>query len=70
MSLRPLTRLPATADVADMLLALEVDGGLIVEGMFDTETITAMREAADARAAEVAPGSATQGLGEDGAAFV
>ena len=53
-----------------MLLALETDGALIVDGMFDTQTIEVMRAAADARAAKVVPGSATQGLGDDGAAFV
>ena len=70
MGLPPLQRFPRRADIADMLLALETDGGLIVEGMFDAETIEAIRKAADARAADVAPGSATQGLGADGAAFV
>ena len=70
MGVAPLQRFPRTADVADMLLALETDGGLIVEAMFDTETIEAMRAAADDRAADVVPGSATQGLGADGAAFV
>lgn len=66
----PLTRFAATADPATMTDALMRDGGFIVEGMFDRETIDELRVAADARAAEVAPGSATQGLGEDGAAFV
>ncbi len=70
MSLPSLQRFPSSADIADMLLAFETDGALIVEAMFDTDTIEAMREAADARAAAVAPGSATQGLGDDGAAFV
>lgn len=70
MALPPLKRFPATADVADMLLALETDGGLIVEKLFAADTVATMRQAADERAADVAPGSATQGLGEDGAAFV
>ena len=66
----PLTRFTATADTATMTAALARDGGFIVEGMFDRGTIETLRTAADERAAEVAPGSATQGLGEDGAAFV
>ncbi len=65
-----LTRLPATAPVADMLEAFERDGGLIVERLFPRAVIDEMAAAAEARAAEVAPGSATQGLGEDGASFV
>ena len=68
--MQPLERFPATADVAPMLAALERDGGIIVERMFDRATIDAIRTAADERAAAVDPGSATQGLGEDGAAFV
>ena len=68
--MQPLERFPATADVAPMLAALERDGGVIVERMFDRATIDAIRTAADERAAAVDPGSATQGLGEDGAAFV
>lgn len=53
-----------------MLEALDRDGGVIVEEMFDRATIDEIRAAADERAAGVVPGSATQGLGDDGAAFV
>lgn len=70
MGVRPLERFSSSADIAEMLLALERDGGIIVEGMFDLDTIDTMRGAADTRAADVLPGSATQGLGEDGASFV
>lgn len=52
------------------MAALERDGGVIVEGMFDRGTIDEMRTAADRRAHDFEPGSATQGMGEAGAAFV
>ena len=53
-----------------MLEAFRRDGGLIVEGMFDRATIDAMTAAADWRVPEFPPGSATQGMGAAGAAFV
>lgn len=68
--MRQLERLPASADHDELLAVLDRDGGVIVEGMFDAATIEAMAAAADEHAAYVAPGSATQGLGEDGQGFV
>ena len=65
-----LFRLPASADVMEILLPLERDGAVIVEEMFDIDVITEMRKAAIARAADIVPGSATQGMGETGATFV
>jgi hypothetical protein len=53
-----------------MLEAFRRDGGLIVEGMFDRAAIDAMTAAADRRVPEFSPGSATQGMGAAGAAFV
>jgi len=68
--LHKLVRVPGTADVMEILLPLERDGAVIVEKMFSTDVITAMREAAMRRAADIVPGSATQGMGETGATFV
>ena len=53
-----------------MLEAFRRDGGLIIEGMFNRATIDAMTAAADRRMPEFPPGSATQGMGAAGAAFV
>ena len=53
-----------------MLEAFRRDGGLIVDGMFNRATIGAMTAAADRRVPEFPPGSATQGMGAAGAAFV
>lgn len=50
--------------------AFDVDGGLIVESMFDRTTIDTMRGVILGAASGFEPGSATQGLGEDGKAFV
>jgi ectoine hydroxylase-related dioxygenase (phytanoyl-CoA dioxygenase family) len=65
-----LTRLPATAELDQILAVLEADGGVIIENMFPAHVIGDMRAAAEARAQDVVPGSATQGMGEAGAAFV
>lgn len=65
-----LQRIPATAPLQDIVDALELDGGLIVEGMFPTPTIEEIRNAVTAHAEAFAPGAATQGLGQDGKAFV
>ncbi|MFT6039240.1 MAG: hypothetical protein ACI9TP_002034, partial [Candidatus Azotimanducaceae bacterium] len=65
-----LQRIPANAPLQQMLNALKTDGGLIIEGMFATELITTMHEAITAAAQNFTPGAATQGLGEDGKAFV
>lgn len=65
-----LQRFGAAGGAGPILEGLSNDGGVIVEGMFAPETIAQMRAAADEFAQEVAPGSATQGLGEDGKGFV
>ena len=56
-----LTRFAADAPLETMLEAYRTDGGFIVEAMFDRTTINAMRAAADRRAPEFPPGTATQG---------
>jgi len=53
-----------------MLEVFNADGGVIVESMFERATITTMREAIVEAAPGYAPGSATQGLGDDGKTFV
>ena len=68
--MEPLARFPADTPVEELLAALDRDGGVIVEKMFDADTIAEMRSAADAFAETATPGIATQGLGEDGKAFV
>ena len=70
MDLKPLCRFPVTAPVTDMLEAFDADGGLVVEGMVEQPVIDAIRETADLHAEGVVPGSADQGMGEDGALFV
>lgn len=65
-----LQRVPASSEIGVMLDALDRDGGVIVTSMFDGDTIDEMRVAATAAAEHVVPGSATQGLGEDGKTFV
>jgi len=64
-----LQRLPANAPLADLLEVLDTDGGLIVEGIFSRETIGRLRDDVLAAADQVEPGSATQGLDEDGKFF-
>jgi len=55
----------------DVLLeAFAQDGGFILEGMVSSDTIDAIRAASDIAAESVLPGSATQGMGEDGKKFV
>lgn len=68
--MRELERFDAAASVQDMLAAYERDGGLIVEGMVPIPVIDELRQAADRFAEHIVPGSATQGLGEDGKSFV
>ena len=68
--LKPLTRVTVDTPVEDIIEVFQRDGGLIVEKMFPAEVIEQVRDAADAWAASVEPGSATQGLGEDGKSFV
>lgn len=67
---RHLERFSASTDVGTLLEALHRDGGVIVEGMFDASTITEMSGAADVWANDFEAGSATQGMGAAGAAFV
>ena len=65
-----LARFPAGTPLREMLEAYYRDGGFIVEEMFARSVIDAIRNAAVAKAEEVESGSATQGLGDDGKAFV
>ncbi len=65
-----LERIPATGDPRTMLDVLHRDGGLIVEGMFPLSIVSELGDAADEWAARFDAGSATQGMGEEGAAFV
>ncbi len=53
-----------------MLGAYERDGALIVKNMVSGAVVSDLREAVDKYASTVEPGSATQGLGEDGKEFV
>ena len=53
-----------------MLEAFRRDGGLIVDGMFNRATIDAMTARPTDALPEFPPGSATQGMGAAGAAFV
>ena len=70
VSPRSLVRLPADAPLDDMLEAFRRDGGPHRRGMFNRATIGAMTAAADRHVPEFPPGSATQGMGAAGAAFV
>ena len=63
-------RFPASTDPALLLETIQLDGAVIIEGMFDIETIAEMRSMADAHAKTLIPGASTQGLGSDGKAFV
>ncbi|MFU8815804.1 MAG: phytanoyl-CoA dioxygenase family protein [Pseudomonadales bacterium] len=65
-----LQRIPADAPLQSILDALDRDGGLVVEGIFPVEVIATMRAAVVVAAEDFAPGAATQGLGENGKAFV
>jgi len=69
MTVKSLQRLHVDAPVEDQLAALNEDGGVIIEQLFDVETIALMRAASDAHAENVVPGSATQGMGEAGKTF-
>ncbi|MEL7155455.1 MAG: phytanoyl-CoA dioxygenase family protein [Actinomycetota bacterium] len=68
--MQPLTRLTTEATTDEMLELLDRDGGFIVTGMVPRPVIDELRTAADDFARSVEPGSATQGLGEDGKGFV
>jgi len=70
MTTPPLERFPVDAELDCLAEVLERDGGVIVEGLVPGDVIADIRRAADGFAEQVAPGSATQGLGTDGADFV
>jgi len=53
-----------------MLATFAVEGGFVVEGMVERSVIDALCAAAIEFAATVEPGSATQGVGDDGREFV
>lgn len=65
-----LQRRPADGSLDEQLGILEADGAVVLEGLFAADTIADVRRAADAAAAGVEPGAATQGMGEAGKAFV
>lgn len=65
-----LARFDRAAPLADMLTAFETDGGFVVEGMVERPIIDALCAAATDYAKGVEPGSATQGMGDDGKEFV
>lgn len=69
-SVNAICRFEAGDSLDDMMTAFGRDGACIVERMFDSDTIADMRAMADRRADDVEPGSANQGLGEDGKSFV
>lgn len=65
-----LQRLPAEGPLETILAAYEKDGGVILEGIFAPGTIARLRDAIVDASQSFEPGGATQGLGEDGKAFV
>ncbi len=67
--MQPVQRFAPDTDLDILLKAMADDGAFIAENMFDAATIAAIREASDRFAEEVAPGSATQGMGDDGKVF-
>lgn len=66
----PLTRLHASAGLADMLTAFDRDGGLVVESMISTETIDQLNRDFTAHAQSVDTTRADQGMGDEGKVFV
>ena len=67
MSLR---RIKADSPLDGILNALDEDGGLIIEGIFPLNVITQLRDSISNAEKSFVPGGATQGLDEDGKAFV
>lgn len=67
--MKALERIHSSASLQHILEFYERDGGVIIEEMVPRTVIDELREAADAFAMRIVPGSATQGLGEDGALF-
>lgn len=57
-----LETIPSDVKIEEMLAALDRDGAVIVENLIPPDTLAAMREAILARAREIEPGDATQGL--------
>lgn len=68
--MQTLERISASAPIEHILAAYHRDGGVIVENMVPGDVVDDLRAAADSHAEQIVPGSATQGLGEDGKAFV
>ena len=68
--IRPLQRFAVDAPLADQLAAIEADGGVIIEGLFERDVIDQVLAAANAKAKSVVPGDATQGMGSAGKEFV
>lgn len=70
MALPALQRFSRGAPIDEMLAAYRRDGAFVVDELFDRTTIEEMRAAADGAAPGFEPGTATQGMGEAGTAFV
>lgn len=68
--LNAVERFPADAPLDQLLAAIERDGACIVEEMIPVDVINEARAAADTRSHDFEPGAATQGMGEEGKAFV
>ncbi len=67
---RAIQRLSAASPLETQLEVLANDGGVIIEGMFSTDTIEQMNHDVAAVEGQFEPGGATQGLGAAGKSFV
>jgi len=65
-----LPRISASSPLDEILGILKVDGGVILEGLYSTSLIDAMRDAIILASRKFEPGAATQGLGPPGNSFV
>ena len=65
-----LKRIAVDESIEEMLTVIKADGGVIIEGLFETGLISSMRDDILAAAKNFRPGAATQGLGELGKKFV
>ena len=65
-----LTRLDVNCPIDQMLHTIEADGGVVIEGLFESNVITRMREDILKASEGFKPGAATQGLDELGKEFV
>ena len=65
-----LSRISAAASTEEITGHIHGDGGVIVEGMFSTDTISALREDVLNAASNFRPGGATQGVDMDTDIFV